>query len=193
MADLLTDAQLKAILPLAKEVNRKKYLPFFNKYFEEYEVNTPVRIGAFLAQIGHESGNLLYNKELASGAAYEGRKDLGNTEPNDGPKFLGRSLIQITGKINYKNISDEVGVDFVTNPELLEKPEYSALGAFWFWNKYKLNTYADMCLGQTNFNLKTIPLQRGGFEKLTRKINGGVNGYQDRLNKFLKAKEVLKF
>lgn len=141
---MLTDEQLKQIYPNSTKANRDKYLPFLNQYWDRFEVNTPDRQAAFLAQVGHESAELLYVEEIASGKAYEGRKDLGNTFVGDGVKFKGRGLIQITGRANYIAISKDLGIDFVANPTLLKEPEYAVLSAFWYWNKHKLNELADL-------------------------------------------------
>lgn len=140
---VVTDEQLKAIYPHSTKANRDKYLPYMNEYFEQYEVNTPDRVSAFLAQIGHESAELKYVEEIASGAAYEGRKDLGNTQPGDGKRYKGRGLIQVTGRSNYSSISKDLGFDFVANPEQLREPKYAVLCAFWYWNKHNLNKLAD--------------------------------------------------
>lgn len=174
----LTNNQLKKIYPYSTENNIDKYLPFLNKYFELYEVNTFERICAFLAQIGHESGQLRYVEELASGKTYEGRKDLGNKFKGDGTTFKGRGLIQITGRANYTAISKDLGIDFTANPELLSNSEYAVLSAFWYWRKHNLNKYCT--------------LSESDFKILTRRINGGLNGYADRLNLWNKAKDILK-
>lgn len=139
----ITEDQLKEIYPNSTKQNRDKYLPYLNKYMEEYEINNADRVAAFLAQIGHESGQLKYSEEIASGAAYEGRKDLGNIYPGDGKKFKGRGLIQITGRSNYQQISDAFGVDFISNPELLSNPEFAVKSACWWWYNRKLNILAD--------------------------------------------------
>jgi putative chitinase len=139
----ITETQLKDIYPQSTQANRDKYLPYLNKYMEEYGINNADRISAFLAQIGHESGQLKYSEEIASGAAYEGRKDLGNIYSGDGKRFKGRGLIQITGRANYKQISEAFGVDFLSYPELLSTPEYAVSSACWWWNNRKLNTLAD--------------------------------------------------
>jgi putative chitinase len=134
-----------------------------------YAIDSPARQAAFIAQIGHESGRLVYVRELwgptPSQAGYEGRLDLGNTEKGDGFRFRGRGLIQITGRANYKRAADALGLDLLNQPELLEQPGNAALSAAWFWNVRGLNAYADT----------------GDFNTITRRINGGTNGLQDRL------------
>lgn len=142
---------------------------------EEFEIDTPLRQAAFLAQIAHESGSLKYVRELASGGAYEGRADLGNTEPGDGVLFKGRGLIQITGRANYRDCGQALGLDLLDDPSALEQPENACRSAAWFWYSRKLNDLAD----------------RGDFRTITKRINGGYNGYQDRLKYYERAKKVL--
>ena len=161
----ITDSHLKYIYPASSDKNRAKYLPYFNKYLSDYDINTPQRLCCYLAQIGHESGQLNYSEEIASGAAYEGRDDLGNIYNGDGVKFKGRGLIQLTGRNNYSLISSVYHVDFLTHPELLSTPEWAVKSSLWFWEYNNLNKIADS----------------GDFQKLTRAINGGINGYKDRL------------
>ncbi|WP_353124132.1 glycoside hydrolase family 19 protein [Dysgonomonas capnocytophagoides] len=184
----LTDDQLKRIYPNSTKANRDKYLPWINRFAVTYDVDTYERLCAFLAQIGHESGQLRYVEEIASGAAYDtGKKaiSLGNTPEadGDGQKYKGRGLIQVTGRRNYDLFNKWVtgtpmGVDFVENPELLKEPEYAVLSAFWYWDSNNLNRYAT--------------LKEEDFRKLTKSINGGYNGYADRVNIWNRAKEVLK-
>lgn len=154
----------------------EKFVASLNETMQYYNINTPLRIVHFLAQILHESGNFFYVKELASGSAYEGRKDLGNTVAGDGMRFKGRGLIQITGRANYTTLAKELNIDCVNHPELLELPINAAMSAGWFWNKANLNKYADLD------DVKTI----------TKRINGGINGFEDRQNKLAKLKEVIK-
>lgn len=129
-----------------------------------YDITTTQRIRMFIAQIGHESAQLLYTRELASGKAYEGRKDLGNINDGDGVKFKGRGLIQITGRANYEKLSASFDVDFISNPQLLEEPEWATRSACWWWKAHGLNEIADT----------------GDIIKATKRINGGLMGIEDR-------------
>lgn len=174
----ITDSQLKSIYPYTKTDKRKQFLPWLNRFMEMYDINTPQREAAFLAQVGHESGQLFYTKEIASGKAYEGRKDLGNMSKGDGMRFKGRGLIQITGRNNYRELSRALGIDFTANPELLETPEYATQSACWWWRAHGLNELADE------------PTE-DSFRKITRKINGGYNGYADRYKLWLRATQIL--
>jgi putative chitinase len=171
----LTKEDLKKIYIYATSANLDLYTDLLSTQMESAGIDTPLRKAAFLAQIGHESGQLRYVEELESGKAYEGRKDLGNTEVGDGVRFKGRGLIQITGRANYTAIAKDLGINCVDYPEVLEEPENAVAVSIWFWNKKRLNTFAD------------IP----DFEKITRIINGGLNGYADRLALYEKAKKVL--
>ena len=172
-------------------VNASKFMTFINDTCDKFNINTPIRQLCFLAQVGHESGSLFFTEELASGAAYEGRKNLGNTQAGDGIKFKGRGLIQITGRANYKSLSDALGTDFIKNPTLLggknvnvctnEQLKNAALSAGWYWNSRNLNAVAD------TINIAK-PIDSGAnldnFILLTKKINGGTNGLNDRLNRY---------
>lgn len=135
----ITNEFLKEVMPASTEANRLKYLDWFNYYLPIYEINTNERIAAFFANIAVESGNLLYSEEIASGKAYEGRKDLGNINEGDGIKFKGRGLIQITGRNNYAILSKDTGEDFVKNSELLQTPKYAVLSACWYFKKYVID------------------------------------------------------
>lgn len=130
-------------------------------------ITSPLRQAHFLAQVGHESGELRYTQELADGTAYEGRKDLGNTQPGDGPRFKGRGLIQLTGRANYAAFGKSVGRDFMTDTTcrlLATDPALAVDVAVWFWTTRKLNTLAD----------------QDDLLAATKRINGGTNGLQDR-------------
>ena len=172
----MTKQELKRIAPYARGSNIDIYTPLLNKYMCQYEINTQARKAAFLATILHESGSLNYTEEIASGIAYEGRKNLGNSEAGDGKKFKGRGLIQLTGRYNYTVASLATGIDFIKNPELLSEPENATRISCWWWQAKGLNELAD----------------KGDFRRITRIVNGGYNGWTDRLNFYNRAKEVLK-
>jgi len=113
----------------------------------KYGIVGRLRVAAFIAQIGHESGQLRRVREIWGPTAvqlgYEGRKDLGNTQPGDGAKYRGRGLIQITGRANYAMCGEALGLDLVNQPELLEQPGPACLSAAWYWASRGLNTLAD--------------------------------------------------
>lgn len=179
---MITLDQLHAIMPHAGR-RAAVFLDPLNRAMAEYKIDTPARQAAFLAQIAHESGSLRYVRELASGAAYDtGRlaERLGNTpeDDDDGERYRGRGLIQVTGTDNYRVCSATLFGDerrLLDHPELLEMPEHAARSAAWFWASRNLNAYAD----------------RGDFVGITKRINGGLNGYADRLAYFDRAKRVL--
>ena len=156
-----------------------EWLPYIEAAMEEFEINTTARQAAFLAQIGHESGGLHWSVELWGPtpvqSRYEGRADLGNTEPGDGYRFRGRGLIQTTGRFNYEKTGEALGVDLIAHPELLGQPELAARSAGWYWQTKKLSELADV----------------GDFRRITLRINGGVNGMSDRLALHDAAKEAL--
>lgn len=152
------------------------YLPIINGWAEHFHINTAQRMAHYLAQIAHESGELRYTRELASGRAYEGRKDLGNTQPGDGVKYKGRGLIQITGRANYQKYSNCCKFDVVSSPELLERPLGAVKSSMWVFDTFGCNELAD----------------QDDLKAIRRKINGGYNGLA-ACEKYLKrAKEVLK-
>lgn len=155
------------------------FLPHIEDAMHEFGISTPQRQAAFLAQIGHESGGLHWLVELwgptPAQARYETRYDLGNNQPGDGYKYRGRGLIQLTGRGNYKRAGDALGVDLIASPELLGEPGLAARSAGWFWQTHGCNDLADA----------------GDFEKVTRRVNGGLNGYAERLGLWEAAKAVL--
>jgi putative chitinase len=172
---MLSNITFRQITGLTSTIDRL-YDPLIET-MSYYEIDTTIRICNFLAQILHESGNLHYLEEIASGQAYEGRRDLGNIEPGDGVRFKGRGLIQITGRTNYKMLSVDFGVDFISKPELLASDHYACLSAGWYWDKNHLNLLAD------NDDIVTI----------TKRINGGLNGFDQRLEWLNKCKKILDF
>ena len=172
--------------------------------FDKYEINTPKRQAAFIGQCAHESGNFktleenLYykaealmrvwpsrfpdmdtankyanNPQMIANKVYSGR--MGNTEDGDGWKYHGRGLIQLTGKDNYERCGSSMGMDLVGDPDRLLDPQYATLSAGWFWNKHGLNELADA--------------QEHGI--ITKRINGGTIGLDDRIAKTTKALEAL--
>lgn len=178
----MTLDQLLAVMPSSGK-RAEIFLAPLNAAMEEFEINTPTRQAAFLAQIAHESGSLHYVRELASGAAYDtGRlaERLGNTpeDDGDGERYRGRGLIQITGTTNYSACSAALYGDsqhLLDHPELLELPDAAARSACWFWHSRGLNELAD----------------NGDFTKITKRINGGLNGYDDRFAYWTRAQKVM--
>jgi len=177
---------------LALGIEGKWFEPL-QETFEKYQINTPKRQACFIGQCMHESGgfkhlkeNLNYSAralmntwpsrfpdadvaekyarqpEMIANKVYGGR--MGNTEDGDGAKFIGRGLIQLTGKDNYRAFGEAIGEDLIANPQLVEEPRYAALSAGWFWNKRGLNALADAM----------------DIETLTKRINGGSIGIDDR-------------
>ena len=135
-----------------------------NVHLETYSIKTQLRFCHFFAQLAHESGNFRYMEEIASGVAYEGRKDLGNTQAGDGKRFKGRGPIQLTGRANYRKYGQQLGIDFENNPEIVATPSIGLMVACKFWSDNGLNTLAD----------------KDDVLTITRRINGGTNGLADR-------------
>lgn len=174
----ITEQQLLQILPNAGR-QAGVFVPVLNTAMNRYGIVGTARAAAFIAQVGHESGQLRYVREIwgptAQQIGYEGRTDLGNTMKGDGSKYRGRGLIQITGRANYDACGEALGLDLISKPELLELPQHAAMSAAWFWSMKGLNTLAD----------------QGQFVKITRRINGGLTGQTDRQALYDKALEVL--
>lgn len=144
-----------------------------NVHFRTYGIlDNSLRLIHFLAQLAHESGNFKYMEEIASGAAYEGRKDLGNVMSGDGVKFKGRGPIQLTGRANYRRYGQQLGIDFESNPTIVAIPSVGLLVACKFWADNGLNALAD----------------QDDVLTITRRINGGTNGLADRKAKL----EIIK-
>ncbi|CAG4888057.1 glycoside hydrolase family 19 protein [Paraburkholderia saeva] len=163
------------LLASAADITQARALPWVGPLtyaMTRYSIDTPARAAAFIAQLAHESVKFAYTKEIwgptEAQRAYEPPSekaaDLGNTQPGDGLRFCGRGLIQITGRANYQACGKSLGLDLIANPELLERAEYAAASAGWFWDAHGLNVFADS----------------GDFVTLTRRINGGTNGLADR-------------
>ena len=200
----ITQQQLLQILPNADPV-AGVFVPVLNTAMGKYSIITPARIAAFLAQVGHESGqltalveNLNYSAQallscwparftaaLASQVArqpekianivYADRMGNGSTASGDGWSYRGRGLIQVTGRANYAKCGEALGLDLIGNPDLLAQPANAALSAGWFWSINGLNTLADA----------------GNFTQITQRVNGGQNGAADRLAIYQRALKVL--
>lgn len=174
-SQLVTLDNLMAITSSAPKQRLEPFVTPLNAAFLKFSVNTPLRVCHFLAQVLHESGEFLYQEETASGAEYEGREDLGNTQPGDGENFKGRGLIQVTGRDNYAQLSHDLGVDYLNHPEQLAQLPDCIWSAFWYWNYRGLSVLAD----------------KDDFDAITYRVNGGYNGYDQRKNYLMRAKNVL--
>ena len=173
---MITKEVLKQIAPNSNDRIISDLEKYFDKHMAKYEVNTYLRVCHFIAQCAHESASFTTLEEFASGSAYEGRRDLGNTQRGDGVRYKGRGIIQLTGRANYRTFGKSLGYDLEGNPELAEQPEISVLTALEYWKSRGLNAFAD----------------RDDITTITRRINGGLNGFEDRKKYLERAKRVLK-
>lgn len=164
---MLSEQTLRRMMPAAG-ARLDAHLPYIVPAMEKGRINTPERIAAFLAQVAHESKEYLFMQELADGWDYEGRADLGNVQPGDGPRFKGHGPIQITGRANHRACGRYLGLDLERDPLLLTEPRYGTASAVWFWTQGN---------GQIDLNLLA---DRGWFKTITRVINGGLTGLSDR-------------
>ena len=171
----ITQEQLQHIALYGNAQQLAEYLPMLNDTMTKYEINTPLRAAHFLAQIIHESGSFNYTVELDSGLAYEYRADLGNTQKGDGPRYKGRGFIQLTGRSNYAHYGLHLGEDLLDDPDLVAT-KYPADVSGWFWANHSLNALADT----------------DNVQAITRMINGGYNGLQDRIFYLQRAKAVIQ-
>lgn len=172
---LLTVDQLRRIMPNLPREKAEEYLPHLVKAMQEADITTPQRMAFFLAQLAHESYEFRFMEEVASGAAYEGRKDLGNTQPGDGRRYKGRGQIQVTGRANYRAAGKALGLDLEGSPELAATPEVGFRVAAWYWTSRNLNRWADA----------------DDFVRVTKLINGGTLGLAHREKYLRRAREVL--
>lgn len=202
----LDTKQIEHIMPYARSGNIVTYTPILNQVFEESSINTPLRVAHFLAQIAEESASLnavienfnysatalmaVFRKyfptheladeyarkpELIANRVYANRMGNGDEQSGDGWKYIGRGLIQITGKENYKACGSNLELDLITEPKELEIPQNAVDSAVWFWNSYNLNCLADA----------------DDLVSITKKINGGTKGLEDRKKFLTRAKEML--
>ena len=179
----ITQQQLLQILPNAG-AKAGVFAPALNTSMQRYQIVGTKRVAAFIAQIGHESGQLLYVREIwgptAAQRGYEGRKDLGNTVAGDGLKYRGRGLIQVTGRANYAACGEALGLDLINHPEQLELPQHAAMSAAWFW---KINGLNDLADAGDNSNIGSI-INTGRRGRVP-------NGAEDRAALYVKALKVL--
>lgn len=193
---MISNEQLKRCLPLATDTSIEIFGVLLNKTMEQYDIHTPQRIAAFIAQVGHESGYLKYikenlnysssglltnfskyfsadeaveyarNAEKIANRVYANRMGNGDEASGDGWRYRGRGLIQITGRDNYARCGAGLGMDLIEEPTYLETPVGAVASAGWFWDSHKLNDLADA----------------GDIKKMTKVINGGYNGLDDRMH-----------
>ncbi|MEZ2320481.1 MAG: DUF4231 domain-containing protein [Microcoleus sp.] len=176
-AQYMTGEQLIQIAGSKAPSDRLRQLaPSLNEVLNYYQINTPLRICHFIAQVAHESDCFNAMEEYASGQDYEGRDDLGNTQPGDGARFKGRGLMQLTGRSNYAEFSKAMDKDFIAQPQLVAQIPFAIWVAGWYWDTRHLNDYAD----------------RDDLEAVTLRVNGGYNGLEDRRDYLQKAKSVLR-
>lgn len=165
---------LLAAMPGLDRTRATGYLGPMEAAMCEYGITSEARARMWLAQVGHESVSLRYFEEIASGAAYEGRSDLGNTQPGDGVRFKGRGPIQITGRSNYTSAGNALGLPLVSNPPMAADPNYAFRVSAWWWATHGLNEISDT----------------GDVTAATRRINGGYNGLSDRQNRYATVRNL---
>jgi putative chitinase len=174
----LLAGELARIVPTLAPQQAAMLVEPLNVAMAEADIVTPLRMAAFLAQTAHETGGYRWFRELGSDRyfeRYEGRQDLGNTEPGDGPRYKGRGFIMITGRANYRAAGQALRLPLEEHPELAEAPEAAARIAAWYWHSRRLNRLAD----------------EGDFIGITKRINGGLNGLADRERYYARAKHIL--
>ena len=181
----ITQKQLLDAVPGLYKARLDEFVASFNMFHAYFGLNTRDRIIHYLAQVFHESGSLRYVEELSSGAQYEGRKDIGNTQKGDGKRFKGRGFIQLTGRKNYQDFyNDEWCSDnIVAYPNLVSNFPLNQMVSMWFWDRNNLNDLADLDNGTNGEDI---------VKKITRKVNGGYNGLDERVKFYQKFKKIFK-
>jgi putative chitinase len=193
MPYVITPEHLAAIAGKATPLTRA--LPeWINKLCPQYEIDTAQEFAHFLAQACHETDHFKTLREYASGKAYEGRKDLGNTQPGDGPRFRGRGIFQTTGRANYLQLGVKKGKRdmFINSPELLEQAEYAVWSACEYWKTRGLNDAANHADGDAlkkKYRGNIIDVSPVEFISIT--INGGYNGMEERKKYYGSAQSAL--
>ncbi|EKY30618.1 chitinase class I [Brevundimonas diminuta 470-4] len=168
-------ARMAAQKPIAEELGLAA-----NVHFRTYGIlDSGLRLAHFMGQCAHESGGFRFMQEIwgptQAQRGYEGRADLGNTQPGDGRRYQGRGPIQLTGRANYRRVGRQIGIDLERHPEIVSHPSIGLLVGCFYWSDRKLNARADAddLLG------------------LTKAINGGTNGLEDRRRRTAQAKELI--
>jgi putative chitinase len=182
LADL-TESMLKQVMPGIAAANCSGYLPFLKQAMSEFEINTPARAAAFLSQLAHESGQFKFMMEIWGPTPAQNRyeppsdlaRQLGNQVAGDGKRFKGRGPIQLTGRANYKTYGDLLGVDLIGNPDKAAEKDVAFRTAGLYWKKNRLSELAD----------------KQWFMTITKRINGGFNGLEDRVKYYERALTVL--
>jgi predicted chitinase len=183
---MVSDEQLAAIVPDGPAARRGRFLPFLQAAMTEFAIDRPAREAAFVAQLAHESGQFRFMEEIWGPTDQQRRYEppddlaarLGNTQPGDGRRFKGRGPIQITGRANYQRFGALLDVDLLAEPERAALPELAFRIAGLFWAKKGLNQLADLATDDA-------------FREITRRINGGFNGLEDRQRFYAAARVVL--
>jgi putative chitinase len=184
---VLTVQQLVSIMPAIPAARREVFLPFLQAAMTEFAIEAPARAAAFLAQLAHESGQFRFMEELWGPTTAQRRYEpastlatnLGNSQAGDGRRFKGRGPIQITGRANYRRFGDLLAVDLVSEPARAALPELAFRIAGLYWSKKGLNELADRATDDA-------------FREITRRINGGFNGLEDRRRFYAAACAVLE-
>jgi putative chitinase len=182
----VTIDQLQSIVPRLTSARRTQVFPFLRAAMDEFAINTPAREAAFVAQLAHESGQLRFMEEIWGPTDAQRRYEpastlatrLGNTEVGDGKRFKGRGPIQITGRANYGQFGNLLGLDLLGSPEQAAVPDVAFRIAALFWAKNGLNELADQRTADA-------------FKQITRRINGGYNGLEERQHFYSAACTVL--
>jgi putative chitinase len=174
---------------ICRPTSQRQLIPLYgplNHHLHVWQINTRPRVAAFLGQVCHESGSMRFLREIWGPTPQQLRyepgtslaRSLGNTQSGDGHRFLGRGLIQITGRSNYEQVSRALDYDFVADPRALETPEHAVASACWFWATRGLNELADVNT-------------EDAYRRITRRINGGLNGWADRLERWHRILQIL--
>ena len=183
---MVTSEQLRSIMPNLSAKRNAEFLPFLHAAMIEFAIETPARAAAYLAQLAHESGQIRFMEEIWGPTAAQRRYEpaaalattLGNVDPGDGKRYKGRGPIQITGRANYRRFGDLLGIDLESDPARAAMPDLAFRIAGLFWSKKGLNELADRATAN-------------GFREITRRINGGFNGLEDRRKFYAAACAVL--